>query len=64
MKNKIEEMKCPYCGNEKNLDYGNLIDSGYCIDMHWAVWEVECSKCNNIFRYSENYCLNQASNEK
>lgn len=64
MENKIEEMKCPYCGNEKDLDYGDLLDSGYDDDIHWADWEVTCPVCNARFTYKETFYLKQAYNDE
>ena len=64
MESKIEEMKCPYCGNEKDLEYGDLVDSGYNDTLHWADWEITCPVCNAYFTYKETYRLENAYNDE
>lgn len=64
MQNEIEKMKCPYCGNEKDLDYDGLIDSSHDGDIYWADWEVTCPVCSAHFSYREVFRLERAYNDK
>lgn len=62
MKNEIEEMKCPYCGNSKDLDYGDLIEGDYEDGVYRADWDVDCPVCKRTFIYTEVYELKRAYN--
>lgn len=62
MKNEIEEMKCPYCGNSKGLDYGDLIEGDYGYGTYRADWDITCPVCKRTFIYTEVYGLKWAYN--
>lgn len=62
MENEIEEMKCPYCGNKKNLFYGDLIEGNYDDDTYCADWDIVCPVCKRTFIYTEVYELKRAYN--
>lgn len=62
MENEIEEMKCPYCSNGKNLFYGDLIESDYDDGIYRADWDIVCPVCKKTFIYTEVYELKRAYN--
>lgn len=62
MKNEIEKIKCPYCGNEKDLYRGDLIDTDLDEDYFRADYDIICPRCKKVFYYTKVFHLERAYN--
>lgn len=62
MENEIEEMKCPYCGHEKDFSDIDWVRTESDDNLVVKDWDVTCPICKKVFVYTEVYELKRAYN--
>lgn len=62
MNNEIEEMKCPYCGHEKDFSDINFVKTESRGTTFCKDFDVTCPVCKKTFIYTEIFELKQAYN--
>lgn len=64
MTDDIREMKCPYCGDTAEQDYGDMYESDYNLHFHYVMWRNDCPICKRSYFYTEEFELVSATSTR
>lgn len=51
----IDEMKCPYCGDTAEQDYGDMVSVDYNVGSFDVTWRITCPICKKQYGYKEEW---------